>query len=262
MPERTSYAHGTPSWVDLSTPDTAAAKTFYCELFGWDAEDVDAGDSAVYTMFRLNGKAVAGMGEQAAEQRERGIPPFWLSYITVDDIDAVAARVAELGGQVHMEPFDVMDAGRMALIMDPQGATFALWQAGNHIGAEFVNEAGAFSWNELNTTDMEGAKAFYGGLLGWEWDDETMPTGQVYTTWKSGDDMLGGAMTITPQMGDVPPNWMVYFTVADCDATSAKVKDLGGNILVPPMDIPIGRFSVVADPAGAAFTVFQMNPMD
>ncbi len=256
MPERKSYVSGTPNWVDLQTTDQAAAKQFYGELFGWKYNDlpVDEDNGVVYSMATLEGLdvgAISPLGEQAAA----GVPPHWNSYVSVDDIEATAAKVAGAGGTVIAPPFDVLDAGRMAVIQDPTGAVFELWQAKNHIGAALVNEPGAFSWSELITPDVPKAAAFYKKLFGW--DSETN-TGQMpYTEFKVDGSSIAGAMN--PPMPGIPPMWGIYFSTADTDATVAKAKSLGGAVFAEPMDIEPGRFAVLADPQGAMFNVIKMN---
>lgn len=262
MQEVKRYPAGTFSWVDLATTDAAAAKAFYTRLFGWEAHDSPAGPDMVYTMFTLNGKSVAGLYEMGAERRDQGIPPHWLSYVTVDDIEAAAEKVSALGGTVVAPPMDVMESGRMAMIQDPTGAPFALWQAGQHIGAALVNIPGTFSWNELATTDVERAGAFYGGLFGWEVTKDDMPTGPYYTVSNQGR-MAGGMLQMTEEWGDTPPNWAVYFSVEDCDATVQRARELGGMNLMEPFEIPnVGRFAVMQDPQGAYFTVIRAYAAD
>ena len=255
MPEVQKRA-GMFTWTDLNTPDTAAAKEFYGGLFGWEAVDVAAGGQNVYTMFRQNGKEVAGMGQQPESMK--GMPALWTSYITVDDVDAVAARAQELGGTLTMAPMDVMDAGRMALIQDPTGAVVAVWQPGSHAGAELFNEPGAMSWNELATRDPAAAKTFYEQLFGWTIKAGDVGGGASYTgIFLGGDHPNGGIIEMTEQWPpEVPPHWMTYFSVADVAAAAAKAEELGGSVRVAPQDIPVGCFSVISDPHGATFTVF------
>ena len=243
MTVMTEYTPGTFSWVDLSTPDPESAKKFYSGLFGWELLDMPAGPDMVYTMAQLNGKTVAGLFEQGAEESDQGIPPHWNSYVSVTNVDETAKKVKSLGGAVLAEPFDVMDAGRMAVIQDPTGAVLSIWQPKTHIGAELVNDPGAFCWNELATKDTEKAAKFYMELFGWSKEVQEMPT-TIYTSFKNGDRMGAGMLEITEEWGDVPPHWAVYFTVEDCDAGAAKAKELGGQIAVEPMDIPpVGRFA-------------------
>src|SRR6201986_4062246 len=170
MGERTQHSPGTFSWTDLNTTDQEGAKAFYSGLFGWEITDMPVGDASVYSMAAIDGNWVGAISPQPQQQRDAGVPPSWNSYITVDDADATAARAGELGANVHAPPFDVMDAGRMAVIQDPQGAFFMIWEPRKNIGAELVNAPGAFCWNELYTSDLEAAKRFYGELFGWQWE--------------------------------------------------------------------------------------------
>jgi predicted enzyme related to lactoylglutathione lyase len=256
MPERKTYASGTPNWVDVQTTDTAAAKQFYGELFGWVYNDqpIDEANGIYYSIATLRGLdvgAISPLGEQAAA----GVPPHWNSYVSVDDIEATCAKVAPAGGTVVAPPFDVMDAGRMSVIQDPTGAVFLLWQAKNHIGAGLVNEPGAFSWSELITPDVPKAAEFYDKVLGW--GSKTHGEGMPYTEFTLDGESIAGAMN--PPMPGIPPMWGIYFSVADTDATVAKAKSLGAAVFAPPMDIEPGRFAVLADPQGAMFNVIKMN---
>ncbi len=249
-----SYPPGTPMWVDLTSPDVQGAARFYGELFGWEAEDL--GDQAGhYHMFRKDGKQVAA----ASPPMNPGQPPAWTTYIATDDANATAAKVREAGGQVAMEPFDVMDAGRMAVFQDPAGAFIAVWQPGNHKGAELANEPGSFTWNELQTRDMNAAKQFYPKVFGWGVKDNAAGP-MTYTEWQVNGRSIAGGMAMDPSMpANVPPNWLVYFAVDDTDAAAAKAQQLGGRIMMPPMDSPAGRFAVLTDPAGAAFAIIKIS---
>jgi predicted enzyme related to lactoylglutathione lyase len=251
MPERSSYAQGTPSWVDLPTTDQNAAKAFYAGLFGWTYDDQPMGEGAVYSMAKLRGHDVAAISPQPQELAAAGAPPMWNTYITVDSADGAAAKIGAAGGKVAMEPFDVMDAGRMVFAMDPGGAPVAFWQANQHIGASLVNEPGTVTWNELITTDPSSAK-FYEQVAGMT--TSTMDMGQgEYTLFNVGDQMVGG--TTPPQMTGIPNHWHVYFAVDDADASAAKVTELGGSVMVPPFDSPVGKIAVVQDPQGAVFSI-------
>ena len=189
------------------------------------------------------------------------MPPHWNSYVSVASADASAAKAKELGAKVMVEPFDVMDAGRMAVISDPTGAVVSLWEPRRHIGAQVVNEPGAFCWNELYTTDPRKAAEFYSELFGWTKDPRHMDFGE-YVIFNKGDGMAAGMMQISKEMGPMPPYWLVYFAVDDCDRTVERAKGLGANAMMPPMDIEnVGRFSILTDPQGAGFAVIKLNPM-
>lgn len=257
MTEITAYTPGTFCWIDLSTSDATAAKKFYSDLLGWQTVDMPAGSDMIYTTFQVDGKDVAGMYQQGPD--EQGIPPHWNSYVSVTSTDEIAAKAKSLGGTVLMEPMDAMDAGRMVVIQDPTGAVVAAWQPNQHIGAGLVNQPGALCWNELATREPQKSSDFYTQLFGWT--AQIQPMGETnYTVFINGDNMNAGMIEMTAEWGDIPPHWMVYLTVADCNATAEKVTALGGKILVPPTDIPnMGRFAVVLDPQGAAFAFIKMD---
>ncbi len=259
MSERTSYAHGTPSWADLVAHDMDAAMQWYGDLFGWSAHEQDTGGGPRYAMFYLNGKPVAGIGQMGEEMKGQDAPPLWNTYIAVDDAAAVEARVKELGGSVTVPTMPVLDAGIMAFHRDPKGANFGVWQAVNHHGAGLVNEPGAMCWNELATKDIAAAKDFYGQLFGWTCATTQMgPT--KYTEVRVAGDMVAGMLPMNEEWGDTPPHWMTYFCVADVDATAKKIAETGGTVCVPPTDIPPGRFAVVSDPQGGTFSVITLAP--
>jgi uncharacterized protein len=255
--ERSSYETGTFSWVDLGTTDPDAAKAFYAGLFGWEPDDMPAGEGMTYTMCRLQGKNVCALSAQRQEEREQGIPPHWNSYITAQELDQRAGRVSELNGQVLMPPFDVLDVGRMAVVADPTGAIFAMWEPKSHIGAQLVNVPGAITWNELGTKDVETAKRFYADLFGWTYDDIDMNGQGTYSIIVNEGQRNGGIRAQTPQEEGIPPNWLVYFGAASVDESAAQAKELGGTVVVPTMHVPNGAFSVIADPQGAVFALFQ-----
>jgi len=256
MPERTSYAAGTPNWIDLQTGDPNAAKQFYGALFGWSYDDqpVDEANGVFYSMAKLDGHDVGAIAPLQDEQAAQGVPPHWNSYIAVDDVEAAVAKVGPAGGTVIAPPFDIFDAGRMAVVQDPTGAIFELWQAKEHVGATLVNEPGTFSWSELMTPDIPAAAAFYRALFGW--DAVTSPGDMPYTEFKLGGESIAGGMN--PPMPGIPPLWNIYFAVADTDATVARATELGGSVIAPAMDIEPGRFAVLADPQGAMFSVIKM----
>jgi predicted enzyme related to lactoylglutathione lyase len=248
MPEMTRYDHGVPSWVDIGTPDPTASLQFYAEVFGWEGQDMGE-EAGHYTIVSKNGKQVAAI----TPAQDPG-PPRWTTYINVDDLDAVAKRVESAGGTVIVAPIDVMSAGRMAIFKDTTGAVIAGWQPGEHIGAQLVNEAGAFIWSELATADMDKSKAFYSEVLGWGWGGA-----DEYAEAQVGGRTIGGVM---PRRPDTPPempdSWMVYFGATDVDADAKKAADLGATVMVDPTDIPgTGRFAVLRDPQGAMFALFS-----
>ena len=250
MPE---HPPGTPTWVDLATPDVDAAIAFYGELFGWSAPAPAEGGGG-YRMFEQDAKVVAGVGPIMGP----GQPTAWTSYVSVADADATVAAARAAGGMVLLEPMDVMEAGRMAVVADPVGAALGLWQPGRHGGAELFNEPVSLAWNELNTRDVEAPKPFYRAVFGWE--AETVPQGDhVYTSWQLDGRPVGGMVELPSQApAEVPSHWLAYFAVNDPDATAERATAAGGRLVFGPMEIPAGRFAVLADPQGATFGIFRM----
>ena len=259
MAEFKSYPPNTFCWVDLATTDAAVAKQFYTELFGWTATDIPVGGGETYTMLEKDGKNVCAL-YQMSEAMQQQAPPFWLSHVSVPNVDASVEKAKSLGGVVLQAPCDVMESGRMSLIQDPTGAVFSLWQPKAHIGADLANETDTFCWNELQTKDVEGASKFYTELFGWTTKTTTNAMGGDYIEFLNGDRSGGGMLEIQPEWGDMPPYWSVYFAVADCDATLAKAKALGGRVDMAPIDLEnVGRFAIIQDPQGAFLTVIQIN---
>ena len=259
MGERTKYEPGTFCWTELSTTDPEGAKAFYGGLFGWEAEDLPAGEAGTYTMLRLGGDDVCALYELEAERREMGVPSHWLSHVSVEDAGATAARAEELGGTTFGGAFDVMEAGRMAVIQDPHGAMLAVWEPGMHVGARRVNDVGCMGWNELQSREPEKAASFYADLFGWETEPQEHEGEVSYVSIQNAGWQNGGIMPISEAHGDAPPQWLTYFTVASCDDAIAKAQELGGGLLAGPIDLPqqAARIAVVQDPQGAAFCIFE-----
>lgn len=235
----TTYPPGTPIWIDLSTSDVDAGRRFYHELFGWTSDEPAPPEYGGYAMFRQDSKLVAGSGPVM-----EGGHPAWNTYV----------RSSDAGGEVVVEPMQIMDAGSMAVFKDPTGADISIWQDGAHKGAELFNEPVSVTWNELGTRDVEAAKRFYNTVFGWT------TKGEGYLEWQLDGKTIGGCNDMnaigTPEQ--TAPHWLVYFAVKNCDDTVDRVKDLGGTVNMPPTDIPnMGRFAVVADPQGAAFPIFS-----
>jgi predicted enzyme related to lactoylglutathione lyase len=253
MGERTKYTPGTFSWADVTTTDQDAAKRFYSELFGWDATDNPVGDGIVYSMMSLDGRQVAAISPQPEQQRDAGVPPVWNCYVTVDSADDTLAKARELGANVHADAFDVMDAGRMGVVQDPQGAFFLVWEPKTHIGASLVNAPGAISWNELASPDPEASASFYSQLLGWT--TEAMEgMDMTYLMIKTAAGTMNGG--IRSQMPGEPPYWLVYFGAQDVEQAAAKINELGGEVIAGPMPVGPGSIAVARDPQGAVFAVF------
>jgi predicted enzyme related to lactoylglutathione lyase len=249
MSKRTSYPAGTPCWVDLGSPDPKAAADFYGEVFGWKAEFDPRPDAGGYGMLTKGGKIVAGLGPQ----QNPDVPPYWTVYVSVDDADKTTAAITAAGGTAIAGPMDVFDAGRLAVFQDPLGTFISIWQPDQHIGAQLVNETGAFAWNELATTDVAASRDFYTSVFGW--GIEAQASNDSSAIFTVGGDVICGAHAA----GDGEfPAWCVWFSVDDCDASAAQVDKLGGSVLMPPNDMEFGRGAVVADPQGAVFGIGTM----
>jgi uncharacterized protein len=286
MLERSEYPPGVPCWVDTSQPDPESAARFYGGLFGWEFEDRMPSDApGNYFVAKLHGRDVAAVGSQM-----EGAPPtpVWNTYIAVDNADDTAAKIAKAGGSTLAEPFDVLDAGRMAVFSDPSGAVFSVWQAGQHSGAQLVNEAGTWNFSDLNTRDFDGATAFYGDVFGWvagalegggmeftflrlpgygDFLERTVQPGLRAGQEEAGAppefaDVVASMVRMTSDRfpDDVPPHWSVTFAVDDTDATASRAEELGGTLMAPPMDAGPTRIAVVRDPQGAVFTASRFYP--
>jgi uncharacterized protein len=295
VPERDGYIPGVPCWVELSAPDPEAAANFYGGLFGWEFEDAmppPSDDSYVIARHRAQSSsifdvsgAVRGGDVAAVRSIAQAAPPaaMWNTYFWVDSADEAASRVREAGGGVATEPFDLIDAARVAVLTDPEGAAFGVWEAKGHNGARLVNDPGAVVFNNLNTRDAEGARSFYGSVFGWQTgsigggaEGWTLPG---YGNWlerehhpelrkqmaeagapEGFEDVVGSIIPLGEDQADTPAHWSVTFATADADATAAKASQLGGTVIVPPFDAPWStsgytiRITVIGDPQGATFT--------
>ena len=244
MGEVEHYPEHTFCWIDLGTNDAAGAMAFYGGLLGWEFKELASGEQGTYVTCRLRGKAVAGLYDRA----ER---PGWGSYIKVGDVDRATERARELGAEVVVEPFDTPGGGRVATVRDPAGARVSLSRPGESFGAEVVNEDGAWTWNELVSGELAAGVGFYTELFGWTASE---PSGPIQrTSFTLGELLIGGGHAPTPQE-DPTPGWGVAFWVGDADRTAARAEELGGSVLLAPMDVPVGRFTILADPEGAVFT--------
>lgn len=259
MTTHTTHEHGSFSWTDLATNDVAAAKKFYGELFGWTFDDMPSGPGMTYSMCKLGDKVACALYAKGADMRD--VPNHWAAYVTVDDVEAATKKAATVG-KVVKEPFDVMDAGRMSVVVDPSGAHICLWQAKKNPGATVTRENGAICWMELYSTNVDAAGKFYLTTIGWETQSFDMGPMGTYTMFcragEGKDGQVGGMLAMPPNMKGVPSNWLVYFQVEDVDASQKKVESLGGKVVMPAMDIPnIGRFAVVQDGQGATFSIYK-----
>jgi uncharacterized protein len=260
MPHIDQHPPGAFCWIELGTSDQAAAKNFYGTLFGWSANDMPMGPEGVYTIFQLEGRDAAA-GYTLHPERQKGVPPHWMLYIGVANADESAARAAELGAKLLMPPFDVFDAGRMAVVQDPKGAAFCLWQPKGSKGIGIEGVDGTLCWADLMTPDPLHDRQFYADLFGWQVtpgpDD---PHGYLHI--KNGERFIGGMPPGALQPG-VPPHWLIYLLVSNCDASADKAKSLGAHIVFGPSTMGgVGRWAVVADPQGAIFAIFQPLPHD
>jgi len=257
MPVIQSHSHGSPCWFELGTTDQSAAKSFYSSLLGWASTESPI-PGGTYTMFFLDERSAGAAYTMTPDMAAQGIPPHWMIYFAVDDADAAAARVKELGGSVRMEPFDVMEHGRMAVCSDPAGAVFSVWQARGHQGVQVFGEMNSVCWVELASPDIHKSAEFYGSLFGWKVHAGSgpMPYGEIET----GGERKGGLLQMNEQWQGIPPHWGLYFLVQDCDAAAARVKELDGKICHGPFDAPgVGRIAVAADPQGAMFSMIRLN---
>jgi predicted enzyme related to lactoylglutathione lyase len=294
MPERDGYIPGVPCWVDASEPDPEAAVDFYGGLFGWEFEDMMPPDSestyfiarneaAGWSLFDPSGGSRAGEVAAVGSIPEAAPPPaMWNTYFWVESADEAASRVRDAGGGVVMEPFDFMDASRMAVFTDPEGAAFRVWEAKEHKGARLVNDPGSLNFNGLNTRDVDGAKSFYGSVFGWQ----TLAVDGAVEMWTLpgyGDYLEGYHPDLRKQMAEAgapagfedvvatinpiaddqpgtPAHWSVTFATDDADATASKATELGGKVIVPPFDAPWVRMTVIGDPQGATFIASKFVP--
>ena len=254
MPLVDKHAPGNICWLELATTDPSAAKTFYNALFGWSARDVPT-SAGLYIRFQLQGRPAGGCFTMNPEELARGIPTHWHPYVAVESADASAARVAELDGRVIEAPSDIPQAGRIALIRDPTGAFFSLFEPGQHAGLGIAGEPGAFCWADLITRDPERAKHFYSGLFGWQ---VTAGQNDDYLHIRNRETFIGGIPPVRFQGPNTVPHWLIYFSVVDVDQTAAKAQNLGGKVYTAPMDIEhVGRMAILGDPQGAAFAIFR-----
>jgi uncharacterized protein len=276
MSERDGYIPGVPCWVDTSQPEPEAALPFYAGLFGWEFENVmpDVEDGS-YFIGRIRGGDVAAVGSVP-----EGAPPMamWNTYVWVDSADATAAKARDAGGAVLAEPMDVMEAGRIAVLADPEGAVFCVFEPKEHKGAKVVNEHGSLNFNGLATRDPEGAKAFYGAVFGWQtlpldagvmWTlpgygdhlEESTPGLRVQMTQMGAPegfiDVVAALNPIADDDSATPAHWSVNFAVDDAEATAAQAKELGGEVVAGPFDAPWTRMAVIKDPQGATFIASQ-----
>lgn len=257
MSRKSEYLNGQFCWVDLMAHDLPSALEFYHGLFGWDAEQQDTKGGPPYYLLKRAGESVAGLGEMNPEMKEAGMPPVWSCYVNVKDIAATTAQVESLGGQVRMPVMQVFEAGWMSIIVDPAGAPVCLWQANRTCGATLVNEPCTWVWNELLVPSVEQVAPFYEKLFGWTPRKEEGLDN--YWGFLVGDRMHAGGMNLTPEMGEVPAHWSVYFAIDDIRTSCTRLTELGGTVAHGPFEVPVGHIAVVTDPQGGHFNLIQMT---
>jgi hypothetical protein len=254
MPFVDQHAPGSFCWIELSTTDQSAAKSFYTSLFGWTFRDSPMGPNDFYTMFQLEGHNSAAAYTQREDETKMGVPPHWNLYICVESADTAVKRAGELGGQVLAGPFDVATHGRMAVIRDPSGAVFCIWEPKDHVGLGVQGQIASFCWADLSTPDQQTAVKFYSELFGWTFP----PSDSDYLHIKNGEAFIGGIPPAQHRNPHAPPHWLIYLQVDDCNASTARAKELGANVFMGPMNMEnVGVITVLADPQGAAFSLFQ-----
>ena len=249
------HAEGFFCWIELGTTDQAAAKQFYNGLFGWVAKDFPIGKGEVYTNFQMEGLDIAAAYTYPPDMR--GVPPHWNLYVAVENADAAAAKAVAVGAKLLAPPFDVYDFGRMAVIQDPTGADFCIWQAKSNIGTGITGVPGTLCWADLSTADPVKAGAFYQELFDWRLEVSDNDTSGYLHILNKGE-YIGGIPPVKHRGAKTPPHWLPYFAVEDCDAVAGKAEASGGRLILPPMSMAgVGRMSVIADPQGAVFSIFQ-----
>jgi uncharacterized protein len=260
MTQIDNHPPGAFCWVELATTDQNSAKNFYGSLFGWQAKDMPMGPSEFYSMFELSGRNAAAAYTMRPEQRAQGVPPYWALYVAVESADRAADRAAQLGGTVALAPFDVFDAGRMAVLQDPTGAFISVWQAKQHAGLGIAGVDGTLCWGELSTPDPQRAGTFYADLFGWRIvKEEHDASGYLHIA--NGAAHIGGVLSTSQRNPQMPAHWLAYFAASDVDTAAAKAKALGGGLHSAPITIEgAGRLAVLADPQGAVFAIFQPMP--
>lgn len=244
-------------WIELATSDQKAAKDFYSALFGWSPQDSPMGPDEYYTIFKLEGRDAAAGYTLREDQRSQGVPPNWMSYIAVENADKSVEKAKQLGGVPMCPAFDVMEFGRMAVLQDPTGAYFCIWQPKLNQGIGIAHVAGTLCWADLSTPDVPRAADFYSGLFGWQiMAGENDKSGYLHI--KNGEHFIGGIPPAAHRQPGVPPHWLAYFWVDDVDASAARAKELGANLCMAPMTIEnVGRMAIIADPQGAVFAIFN-----
>src|SRR5947209_6013588 len=241
MPPVETHPPGSFCWFELGTTDQNAAKQFYSSLFGWTANDYPIGPSDFYTMFQLNGADAAAAYTLRSDQRQHGVPPHWMIYMAVENADQSVARAGQLGATVLAPPFDVAEHGRMAVLQDPTGAVFSVWQPKQHPGTGVSRVDGTVCWADLSTSDPAKAARFYEFLFGWSVKPgEHDPSGYLHI--QNRGEFIGGIPPIEQRNSEIPPHWLLYFQTSNCDQTAKSAAQAGAMLHVPLTTIPnVGR---------------------
>jgi predicted enzyme related to lactoylglutathione lyase len=254
------HTPGSFCWVELATTDQQAAKNFYGKLFGWQAEDTPMSPNDFYTTFKINGRDVAAAYTMRPEQQSSGMPPNWLLYVSVQDVNESLSKAGRLGANILVEGLDVAELGRLGILQDPTGAMIALWQAKSHSGTGVIGENGTLCWADLSTPDPQAAARFYSELFGWKIEQSSFDPSD-YLHIRNGEHHIGGIPPARYRTQGSPPHWLAYFEIANCDAITDQAKQLGARPYMEPMTMEnVGRWSVLADPQGAVFAAFQTVP--
>ncbi|MBX3044773.1 MAG: VOC family protein [Candidatus Kapabacteria bacterium] len=245
-------------WLDLATTDPVGAKIFYSKVFGWETMDVPVGEDMVYTMLNLKGQPVAALSLMPKEQADMNMPPFWTSYIAVDDAAATCVKAERNAGKVVMPPMQVMDEGYMAILQDPEGAYVGIWQAMNMQGFAYYGETGSVCWFEEGCFNRENAIPFYEKTFGWS--STTSPMGKnLYTLFNLDEMMVAGMYEMTEEMKDIPAHWLPYFGVRDIDKALSVTEEMNGKVLMQKLFVEdVGYFAVIQDPQGGALGLLEM----
>jgi uncharacterized protein len=249
-----AYLHGKFVWFEHVSNDVAAGRRFYEGLFGWKSDGIDMGGN-IYHLIQNGAEGIGGFRPGTP-----GVPNHWIGYLSVADVDATATAAQKAGGKVLMPPTDFPPVGRGAAISDPTGGVFSIWRSSEGDRADGPPVSGDWCWMELMTTDASKALAFYETVFGYTHQDWNLSEHGTYYLLLKGNVPRGGLMK--NPMPNMPSSWTPYVAVADCDASAAKAKGLGANVVVPPTDVPsVGRFAVIIDPTGASIGILRGQQM-
>ena len=251
-----THPNGTPAWIDLMTTDPQGAADFYGAVFGWTFEEQIVDEQVAYIVAHHDGREAAGIAARTDEERARGVPPAWNIFFATDAISQTCDRATTLGATVHTPPFGLPDVGRMAVLTDPTGALFCLWQGNSHVGMATMHVPGTFTWCECLTREPRSAARFYEDLFGWK-TETSRDLGTEYTVCHSDGTAIAGIMDMPDGLEGIPATWMTYLATQDCEATITRIQRAGGKLLNGPMEYGTGKFAVIQDPQGAVFGIIE-----